>query len=185
MSTESIREGFEPVIPDSTAEATLRRTACWPRALLLTAGLVGLLLAQGIAGWARDPSDGAVKLVTAAVVIVALGAIGLTISRILTLVECRWRQVFRSSRILACAAVLSVVTALLIGALFVVLDPFRDVVASGHISAGDIADAGWVIAVIVCWVGAVTALLGAWDAHREERDWTDSLQIGSGPSRVR
>lgn len=178
MSPESIREDFEPVIPVSNLEPTLHHTACWPRVLSLTAGLVGLSLAQGIAGWSSDPSDGGVKLVTAGAVIVSVIVIGLTVSRILTLAESRWRSVFRSGRILACAAFLSAVTAMLIGSLFALLDPFHNVVASGHISAADIADAGWLFAAVICWVGAITALLGAWDASREERHWADSLPIG-------
>lgn len=175
---ESIREEFEPVTPASTFAPILHRTPCWPRVLVLIAGLAGLWLAQGIAGWSRDPADGGRKLVTASLVIVSLVVTGLTISSILKLAECRWRKVFRSSSILACGAFLSAITAVLVGALFAALDPFRDVVARGHISAGDIADAGWLFATVIYGVGAITALLSAWDAHREERRWTDSVRIG-------
>lgn len=173
-----IREGVAPDGPLAAVRPTLRRTPCWPMVVLLTASIGGLVLAHGIArGW-NDPSDDSTRLATAAVAATSLTVLGVAISRIMKLAESRWRQVFRGRRLLACAALLSVVTAALAGSLFVVLDPFHDVAAHGHITATDIADAGWLFAIVICWVGALGALLSAWDAYGEERNWGRSLGIG-------
>lgn len=177
MSIGSVSEDVEPTGSPTTVDPDARSAACWPRVAILGASLVGLWLAQGIATWSNDPSAPAAKLATSAVVIMSLAVMGLAISRLVTLTQSRWRHVFSSRHVLACASFLTGITAAL-AVSFMLLDPFHELVASGHITATDIADAGWMFAVIVCGVGAGTAFLTAWDASREERRWGDSLGIG-------
>lgn len=177
MASDAVRGDVGPIRSALTGGPDVRRVSCWPRVVMLGAALVGLWLAQWVATSSDDPFDSGVKLATSAVVVVSLVLMGVSVPRLVTLTKSRWRNVFPGRHVLRCAIALAVITAALAVSFFVLLAPFQNLVARGHIAATDIADAGWVFAVIVCGVGAGSALVTAWDTSHEERHWGDWMGI--------
>jgi hypothetical protein len=152
----------------------------WLRLVLLGAGFGVLVLTHRV----TERLDDSVAT-GAPAVIGGLGAVALALALvarstqvIVTSAFSDAYRVFRARHLAFCAALLLGIGALTAAAM-VVHDPFDRLFAHGRITAEDIVDAGIVIAALVSWVGAGTALSGAWDASHAERNWHRTLHLYS------
>lgn len=175
MSSESGHEGVE-LNSSVGVEPIVLPSADWENIALLIAALSGLWIASGIAGWSSEASTPTVELWTGGVVVASLVALGLATSKLVSSAQSRTRHVFCGRRVLAFGVFMLVVAAGLTVSI-VRRNPFHQLTSRGRITAGEIADAGFVVAVIVCLVGAGVALVDAWGACRDERRWPESLGI--------
>ena len=114
---------------------------------------------------------------TAAVVGIPLATLGRAAQVIVTSAFSDSCRVFHSRHLLACSLVLF--TGAAFAAAPAVRDPFDRLLSHGRITGGEIADAGSMIAVTICTVGAVVTSMGAWDAFHDERHWHRALHSGS------
>jgi len=142
---------------------------------LLTAGVCGLWLAHQVPRLLDGPGRNAM-ISTAAIVTVALAAVGRGTQRSVATAFSDLHRVFRSRHLVTCTAVLAV------AAVFAVLPvattrPFGQLFSHGRITGEELADVGSLAGVVVCAVAAITAAVGAWDASHDERHWHRSLGL--------
>lgn len=153
-----------------------RRRVDWPHVLLLGAAVAGLWTAGGLAIWVGEPSHGMIKLVTAVAMAAVLVGFVVAIRRLMAAPWSRLHYVFRGRHILRLGGCLAALTAGL--AAFVARRGlFGHLFASGRLDARDIADAGFMFALIVCAIGAGFALVEARETITAERNWSRSLGI--------
>jgi hypothetical protein len=148
----------------------------WLNGALLVAGVSGLWIGRGVAASSNDPAGGVVVLSAGLLVLASLAVLGLAIRRLVSAAESRWLHVFCGRRVFACGVLVLTIAALFVASI-IRGDPFQQLTASGRITAGEIVDAGFVLAAVVCVTGAGMAFLAAWDAYRHERAWPLSLGV--------
>jgi hypothetical protein len=172
MSIEPKHSGSKANPPGDLATIGLESVE-WRRIGVLVAALSGLWIAQGVVIWSDDASAGGVVLGVTSLMVASLVAIGLAIQSLLASFQSPLRHVFSGRRVLKFGSFLLIVAALLAGSI-VRRNPFHQLLTNGHISAADVADGGFVIAVMVSATGACVALLSAREALRDERAWYSS-----------
>lgn len=148
----------------------------WLHLALLACGIGGLVLAHRVASWQRDGSGIDTVAGTSAVAIVSLGVVARSVFVIVSTASSDAHRVFRSRHLFTCAVLLLVpasatTAALVLGA------PLEQLLSHGRITGGDIADVATGFAAVICAVGALTALVGSWDARHAERHWHHSLHL--------
>ena len=169
--------GFRGVaMGDMTTVPIRHRRIDWPHVVLLGAAVAGLWTAGGLAIWAGDPSHGAVQLFTALAMVVVLVALGVAINKLMAAPWSRLHYVFRSRHILRLGVSLVVLTCGL-STFIAQRGLFGHLIASGQFDARDIADAGYMFALIVSAVGSGVALIDARETLKAERNWHRSLGI--------
>lgn len=151
-----------------------RKHSFWLQLVLLSTGIAGLWLSHRSATWYGDSSTRNAVLQTSAIVLVSLAVVARTTQVIVTSAHSDAYRVFRARHLLTCGAVLLGTAILLTGSL-ILREPLGRLLSRGRVTGGDIADVATGAAAVVCGVGAVVALVGAWDAAREERHWYRSL----------
>jgi hypothetical protein len=171
---------FEGTDRISTGRFDVRRLESrktrWRQFALLAAGLAGLWLAHDIARWPRDSSAPRVGLWVTVVVAVSLFAMARATIGFVNSVEHGRARVFRWRHLLA-AAMIEVTIAVMLTKGLLAGDSFGRLLSGGRITGQDIADLGHVIAVALCLVGAITALIAASDAFHDERRWRRSARV--------
>jgi len=153
-----------------------RKHSFWLQLTLLAAGIGVLWLSQRSATWHADASTRRAVLQTSAVVLVSLAAVARSTYVMVTSALSDAYRVFRSRHLLAVALVL-LGTAIVVTGSLVMGDPFAEFFAHGHITSGAVAGVGSGAIALVCGVGALVALVGAWEAVREEKHWYRSLHL--------
>jgi hypothetical protein len=175
MLAESKHEGGEANPPGDLALIGIRIIESRKIGVLIGA-LSGIWIAQGIVMWSDDPSGRGVVLWVTSVMVASLVALGLAIRGLLTSFQSPLRYVFSGRRMLAFGSFMLIIAALLAGSI-ARRNLFHQLLTNGHISASDVADAGFVMALMTCATGGCVALLLAWDAVRDERAWYTSLGV--------
>lgn len=166
----------EKAFPRGDLASIRMRGVLWRKIVLLIGALSGIWIAQGVVMWSDDPSAGWIVLWATSLMVASLVALGLSIQSLLASLQGPLRHVFSGRRVLAFGSFLLVVAALLAGSI-ARRNLFHQVLTNGHISASDIADLGFLMAVMVCATGACVSLLSAWDTLRDERAWYVSLGL--------
>ena len=154
----------------------LRKHSFWLQLALLGTGMAGLFLSQRSTTWYDDGSTRSALLQTVALVLASLALIARSTYVIVTSALSDAYRVFRARHLLACAVVLLAAAVVLTGSL-IMRGPLGELLARGRITGSDIADVATGAAAIICGVGALSALVGSWDAAHEERDWHRSLHF--------
>jgi hypothetical protein len=175
MQSDREFEGAEIRVPRRSVPIAHRRVD-WPHVALLGAALTGLWIAGGLAIWAGEPSQGAVKLYTGSAMVIALVVLGIAIQRLMSAPNSRLHYVFRGRHMVMLGGGLVLVTALVAG-WAIHRGLFGHLSASGRFDARDIADAGFTMALVVCAVGAGMAMIEARETINAERNWHRSLGI--------
>jgi hypothetical protein len=161
---------------DMTTVPIRHRRIDWPHVVLLGAAVAGLWTAGGLAIWTGDPSEGPVKLFTALAMVVVLVALSVAINKLMAAPWSRLHYVFRSRHMLRLGMCLVLLTCGL-SAFVAQHGLFGHLFASGQYDARDIADTGFMLALIVSAVGAGVALIEARETLKSERNWHRSLGI--------
>lgn len=151
----------------------------WRKIGVLICALCGIWIAQGVAMWSDDPSARGIILWVMSLVVASLVALGLSIQSLLASLQSPLWHVFSGRRVLAFGSFLLIVAAILAGSI-ARRNLFHQLLTKGHISASDVADGGFVMAVMACATGACVALLSAWNTLRDERAWYASLGVHRG-----
>ncbi|HEU5082496.1 MAG TPA: hypothetical protein VFU14_04090 [Acidimicrobiales bacterium] len=146
----------------------VRREGLWPGGMLLAGGAAGALAAHVAATWG-DPAAGASLLVTAAVVLGSLMAIGIGSELVVTAEGSPMRHVFTSDSLGRTTRALLVLAALLVVSV-VVLGCFDDLHAHSRVTARALAGAGMLGAAMALGVFAGVARWLAARAREQEQD---------------
>jgi len=161
---------------DMTAVPIRHRRIDWPHVLLLGAAIAGLWTVSGLVIQSGDPSAGAVKLFAGLAMTAVLVSLGIAINKLMAAPWSRLHYVFRGRHVLRLGVCLVVLTCGL-SVLVAQRDLYSHLAASGRVDARDIADTGFMFALIVCAVGAGVVLINARETLEAERNWHRSLGI--------
>jgi len=153
-----------------------RKHSFWLQLVLLGAGIGILWLSQRTATWHADGSTRSAVLLASALILMSLAAVARSTYIMVTSALSDGYRVFRSRHLLALAAVL-LATAVVVTGSLVLGDPFGGFFAHGHITSGAVAGVGSGAIALICGVGALVALFGAFEALREEKHWYRSLHL--------
>lgn len=149
--------------------AAVRVPAVW-----ILAASAGLVITAETARDRDDPTAGGALASTSVAVAGLLAMLTAACAAALGRSESLRRHVFHARRILASGVGLLLIAAMHIHAL-VWRGAFVHVRSELRLGAGDIADAGLLVATMVCLTFAGAALLDACDACHDERDWDSCL----------
>ena len=144
----------------------------------LTGAVALLATAHGVAAWSNDPGGRTPTLATLGIVAISLAVLSWSAWGLVESNVSRWRHVFCGRRATLCAGALAVVAGVLVASL-IVRHPFRQLFASGRITAYELVDVGCVLGAVVSLTLAAAAAVAARDALRDERHWGRSLGIGA------
>lgn len=137
---------------------TVRRQRAWPGLLAMTVGFAAAAAAQTVAAWSEAPGDRGVMLAATVAVAVSLLATAAGADTLLLAVSSR-RLFF--SPVLLGTAVLLVLAAVLHALMIPAFGSFDEVMASGRITAGEVAGIGAIGDVLGCLTFAAVASLKA------------------------
>ena len=143
---------------------------------LLTAGVCGLWLAHHVPA-SIDVAGRRSTISTAAVVAVAMVALGRGTQVSVARAFSDLHRVFRSRHLLAWTATLSIAGILAVLPV-ATTRPFSHLFAYGQITGEELADVGSLAGAMICTVAAIVTAIGSWDASHDERHWYRSLDVG-------
>lgn len=137
-------------------------------------GSIGLLATLEITASSPDPTG--TRTLTWTVVAVGGFLLILTAGAWAAVVaaQSRWWQVFSARRTMVCALMLLALAGVLTAAL-IRRGPLQHVFSTFQIGASDIAGVGLLFAIGACLLTSGVALIEAWDARSEERNWSTSM----------
>ena len=177
MSIESRREESERATLARAVPVKRVASGRWA-SLTFAVVIAGLALTRANAGWSSAPFSERVELWTMSVVVLlSLAALGTAIWKMMESAQSDLRHVFCSRYVFAFGLLFLVASGAL-AASMMVGDPFHELSSRGQITTDAISATGCVLGIVACSVGAVVALLNAWEAYRDERHWGESLGIG-------
>lgn len=137
---------------------TVRRQRAWPGLLAMTVGFAAAATAQAVAAWSEAPGDRGVMIATAAAV--ALSLLGTAAGADTLLLAVSSRRLFFSPVLLG-SAVLLILAAVVHALMIPAFGSFDAVMASGRVTAGEVAGIGAIGDVLGCLAFAAVASLKA------------------------